>query len=194
MLLFLVLVLAPAASVRATSLADLVASGASLNSGNGQLTFSNFRATARGPRANRDLSLYDVTAIDDGIVVMSSAQGRARVRLLYDVATSGTGIGGAELSIATSEDGGARGRGKLRDGRRAVGRLRVTQRAGREHDGVTFAALSALNVREKLRFVQGGAGEAFSHAFSVTAPEPGTALLLASGLGALGVLGRRRRR
>ncbi len=116
------------------------------------------------------------------------------MRLLYDVATSGTGIEGAELSIATSEDGGARGRGKLRDGRRAVGRLRVTQRAGRERHDVTFALLTALNVHDTLRFARGGSGDAFSHTFSVAAREPGTALLLASGLGALGVQGRRRRR
>jgi hypothetical protein len=194
LLLILVFAVAPADPVQATSLQELISSGESLISGDGSLTFSNFQARARGPRAVRDLSLYDVSAIFDGIVVMSSAVRRARLILSYDVATSGTSIEGADMAVAGVERPRAGGRATLRNGRRPFARLRVTQRAGRDMDSAIFDGVTEMLVGDKLRFIRGGASDAITHTFSVTAPEPGTALLLASGLGTLGVLGRRRRR
>ena len=192
LLLVLVFAVAPADPVQATSLQELVSSGGSLISGDGSLTFSNFQARARGPRAVRDLSLYDVSAIFDGVVVMSSAEGRARLTLSYDVVTSGS-IEGADMAVAGVDPPRAGGRATLRNGRRPFARLRVIQRAGREMDSAIFDGVTEMLVGDKLRFIRGGASDAITHTFSVT-PEPGTALLLASGLGTLGVLGRRRRR
>jgi hypothetical protein len=194
LLLILVFSVAPADPVQATSLEDLVSSGGSLTSGDGTLTFSNFQARARGPRRVRDLSLYDVSAIVDGVIVMSSAEGRARLTLSYDVVTSGITIEGADMAVAGVDLRGAGGRATLRNGRRPFARLRVTQRAGRDMDSAIFDGVAGMLVGDKLRFARGGASDAITHTFSVTTPEPGTALLLASGLGTLGVLGRRRRR
>ena len=175
----------------AVSLADLT-QGGSMSSANGSLSFGNFSATARGRRVNRDLSLYEVIPTDDGITLMSSANGRARLRLSYDVTAVSHLIEGANLSVNLGTRG-ARGRGLLRDAGTRLDRLNVSQRPGRNSDDAVFAALNSVGVSQNLSFVSGGASDAFTSSFAVSTPEPTTALLLASGLAALAI-GRRSRK
>jgi hypothetical protein len=88
---------------------QLLESGESLVSGNGQLVFENFQlSTLRN--LPEDLSLYTVSALEDGIRIqgpLTAGVGGARLSLLYTVSGLGEAqIEDAHLGVFASGSGG----------------------------------------------------------------------------------------
>jgi hypothetical protein len=181
-----------AGSASGVSLLDLT-EGMDLTTADGRLTFENFSAKAQGRRENRDLGLYNIVLTDDGFSVTGLGYGNTRLKISYDVIANAAFVEGASLFVTEEERGSASGWEKIGNGRRRVDGLRVKQRPNRNSDAGSFAEVSTLSIREKMKFRDHGAGEAFTRTFTTITPEPTTGLLVASGLTALAVARRRRR-
>jgi hypothetical protein len=175
------LALGGAQAASAISLLDL-ANGASFDSGDGNITFSDFSVNVRGRNANSDLSTYDVIVLSDGFLVDLGDATQGMLGLTY-VASADAGLTGASLMLV-----GDPGESQATKLVRAVGsRGRMFGRAN-VGDIVFggFGEASLVTVRERVRIRDAGLtslGNAFSQDGAVPSftalPEPASLILLA---------------
>ena len=187
-------------AAQALTLADLVA-GAEVTSGNGNLTFTNFTASTSGKGMRGDLSRYAVTVLDDGIEIAGGTKKgkRGKLEIAYDVVAAA--ITGVALDVTSNGKGKTTGTKAFFDDGSPVGELEASAAKGNTgSDSATFSAFETLSVEETAsvgkkvgRWILSNTFESSDVASSSSIPEPGTMLLLVSGVAGLAVIGRRRR-
>lgn len=202
----------PAAAAHAASIGlDALVGGATLDSDDGTLTFSDFQVVLT-MNLTSDLSQYTVTSRDDGFRIAGpfdapvGVDEGAQMTLLYSVAAHG----GATLEQASGQiqasGGGPGSSAVLLEQFFDDGSLLATMQDDVDplpgSAGILFdlsgLGLGALDVRKEI-FVEAddleasGSVDFVDQGFQVSVPEPGSAGLLALGLGGLAVAGRRRR-
>lgn len=190
------------ASAQAVTLASLLVGGATLNSTNGSVTFSNF--VVKGiKRLSNDYSLYEVTATASGIKLTSpqftvNSGGLRKLDLSYTVTANSGTITGASLAMQ-----GTKSTGKIKvekdinskDSASEVGTFLATVLAGSTSllsDSDTFSpGEKSFDVDEQIRIKKVSALTSVDNGYTVVA-EPSMLSLLAAGLGGLAWIGRRR--
>jgi hypothetical protein len=183
---------------------DVLDSGGSLTSGNGQLTFDAFDATASGS-VRSDLSLYDVEALVDGIAItgpISAADGAAGNLFIQFSVRSSAPLNSAQLkSNAAAAGSGSSASVTESFDEVDSGQLFVfaTGSGGlKRSDSMTFANQTSLRVSKDAMVDSGdGAGGSISvisrieQHFGGEAAEPTSILLLGSALAGIAFVRRR---
>jgi len=193
-----VAVLLGPASARALGL-DVLEGGGTLDSGNGQLSFSDFSVVRSGSIA-ADLSLFEVEALSDGLAIhgpIDATGGQAGDLFVQFKVTSLQPLEQAALSI----QGSASGDDALASVTESIGELgdaqlfAYTTSGGQKlSDTLAISSGKTLSVAKDIVVDGGASGEAHitrieQHFGGAQAPEARTALLL--GLALLGLGARR---
>jgi hypothetical protein len=198
----LLLAVASASQAVTLTLDDLVSGNATFDSGNGLLTFSDFKISRR-TRLSGDLTLYSVEVLQDGFRLSSSefsvtSGGLRKLDLSYKVAAKQGSIVGAGMTLlGSSSSGRVKVEKDIEDPSSDEGTFLVTlirNSATLDNDSDTFSPGGALfEVEESIRIKKIATIGSVTNTYTVAA-EPTELSLLAAGLSGLAWLGRRRSR
>jgi hypothetical protein len=190
-----------AANAATLTLQDLV-NGATFQSDNGLLTFSDFEVT-RLKRLNANLAEYTITTTTDGFILTSphltaNTGGLKKLDLTYKVAAVQGTITGASMAME-----GTRQTGRIKvekdiespDGDEGTFLLTLLRNnASLLTDSDTFdPGETSFEVEETIRIKKISALTSLRNAYTVTVSEPAEAALLLAGLAGLAFYGRRSR-
>jgi len=176
----------PASSM---SLADLMTEGAMFQSDG--VTFSDFKVKIGGKGLDRNLASHEVT-FENGTIQIQLAPGfegkRGKMKLDYVASASGpAGLNAAGLDVDGTDV-------QVKNKLKGLGKLAFQSgKPDKQVLGLPLDAIESVRVKSKVTTL-GASTVANSYGSATPVPEPGTAALMALGLGALAGSRRRSRR